>query len=226
MTTRVMVVDDQAMVRRGFRMIVDSEPDMRVVAEAGDGQQAVVSARRFAPDVVLMDVRMPRMDGLAAAEEILGEHDAVRVLILTTFDLDEYLYEALRIGASGFLLKNASPEELVSAVRVVARGEALLDPAVTRRVIERFATPRRTPSSDHQRLDDLTAREREVLTLIARGLANVEIADRLVVSTSTVKNHVAAVLMKLGLRDRTQAVVFAYEAGLVQPGESPSAAGA
>lgn len=226
MTTRVMVVDDQAMVRRGFRMIVDSEPDMRVVAEAGDGEQAVLSARRFAPDVVLMDVRMPRMDGLAAAEEILGEHDAVRVLILTTFDLDEYLYEALRIGASGFLLKNASPEELVSAVRVVARGEALLDPAVTRRVIERFATPRRTPSSDHQRLDDLTAREREVLTLIARGLANVEIADRLVVSTSTVKNHVAAVLMKLGLRDRTQAVVFAYEAGLVQPGESPSAAGA
>jgi DNA-binding NarL/FixJ family response regulator len=224
MATRVMVVDDQAMVRRGLRMIVDSEADLQVVAEAGDGEQAVASARRFAPDVVLMDIRMPRMDGLAAAREILAEHDAVRVLILTTFDLDEHVYEALRIGASGFLLKNASPEELVNAVRVVARGEALLDPAVTRRVIERFATPDPPRAADRARLAELTAREREVLALIAKGLANAEIANRLVVSTSTVKNHVASILMKLGLRDRTQAVVFAYEAGLVTPGERPVAA--
>lgn len=222
MAIRVMIVDDQAMVRRGFRLIVESEPDMQVVAEAADGEQAIASARRFAPEVVLMDVRMPRMDGLAAAQQILAEHDGVRVLVLTTFDLDEHLYEALRIGASGFLLKNASPEELVNAVRVVARGEALLDPAVTRRVIERFATPRPARAGDREHLDELTSREREVLTLIARGLANAEIAARLVVSTSTVKNHVASILMKLGLRDRTQAVAFAYEAGLVRPGETNS----
>jgi DNA-binding NarL/FixJ family response regulator len=216
---RVMIADDQAMVRRGFRMIVESEPDMIVVAEAADGDQAVHSARRFAPDVVLMDIRMPRMDGLAAAKRILEEHEGLRVLILTTFDLDEYVHEALRIGASGFLLKNASPEALLDAVRVVARGEALLDPAVTRRVIERFATPHPARPDQRARLDELTSREREVLTLIARGLANAEIAAHLVVSTSTVKNHVAHVLMKLGLRDRTQAVVFSYEVGLVKPGE-------
>ncbi len=219
MAIRVMIADDQAMVRRGFRLIVDSEPDMQVVAEAIDGEQAVDRARRLAPDVVLMDIRMPRVDGLEAARRILADGDGVRILILTTFDLDEHLHEALRIGASGFLLKNASPEDLVNAVRVVARGEALLDPAVTRRVIERFATAQPARGDDLQRLDALTARENEVLVLIARGLANAEIAERLVVSPSTVKNHVASILMKLGLRDRTQAVAFAYEAGLVRPGE-------
>lgn len=223
MPIRVMIVDDQAMVRRGLRLIVDSEPDLRVVAEAGDGEQAIDAARRLAPEVVLMDIRMPRMDGLAATQRILAEHDGVRVLILTTFDLDEHLYEALRIGASGFLLKNASPEALVAAVRVVARGEALLDPAVTRRVIERFATAPPAREADRAHLDGLTSREREVLTLIARGLANAEIAGRLVLSTSTVKNHVASILMKLGLRDRTQAVAFAYEVGLVRPREAGDA---
>ncbi len=218
-----MIVDDQAMIRRGLRMIVDSEPDMSVVAEAGDGDEAIAAAARHAPDVILMDVRMPRLDGLAAAERILAAQAATRVLVLTTFDLDEYVYEALRVGASGFLLKNASPEELVRAVRVVAAGEALLDPAVTRRVIERFAAgrPAGGAGAEPAGLAELTAREREILLLMARGLANAEIADALVVSTSTVKNHVAAVLTKLGLRDRTQAVVFAYEAGLVRPGAQP-----
>ncbi|MGE0027287.1 MAG: response regulator [Thermoleophilia bacterium] len=221
MSARVMIVDDQAMIRRGLRMIVDSEPDMAVVAEAGDGDEAIAAAARLAPDVILMDVRMPRLDGLAAAGRILAAQPATRILVLTTFDLDEYVYEALRVGASGFLLKNASPEELVRAVRVVAGGEALLDPAVTRRVIERFAGGRPAgPSDAAPGLADLTAREREILLLMARGMANAEIADALVVSTSTVKNHVAAVLTKLGLRDRTQAVVFAYEAGLVRPGEA------
>ena len=218
MPTRVMVVDDQAMVRRGLRMIVESEDDMVVVAEAVDGEHAVASALRLGPDVVLMDIRMPRMDGLAATRRILEQGGDARVLILTTFDTDEYLYEALTVGASGFLLKNASPEELVNAVRVVARGEALLDPAVTRRVIEGYAAARRAPASDEGRLADLSAREREVLLLVARGLSNAEIARELTLSPSTVKNHVAAVLLKLGLRSRTQAVVLAYETGLVGAG--------
>jgi DNA-binding NarL/FixJ family response regulator len=211
----VLIADDQAMVRRGFRMIVEGEPDMEVVAEAPDGEHALAAARRFAPDVVLMDIRMPRLDGLAATRAILADGGATRVLILTTFDLDEYVYEALRAGASGFLLKNAPPEELVEAVRVVARGDALLDPAVTRRVIEAFAGE---PAAAPAPLDELTPREREVLVLLARGLSNAEIAAELFLGTGTVKTHVAAILAKLGLRDRTQAAILAYESGLVRPG--------
>jgi DNA-binding NarL/FixJ family response regulator len=211
---KVLIADDQAMVRRGFRMIVQGEPDMEVVAEAPDGEHAVASARRFAPDVVLMDIRMPRLDGLAATREILGG-GSTRVLILTTFDLDEYVYDALRAGASGFLLKNAPPEELIEAIRIVARGDALLDPAVTKRVIEAFA---REPAAGPVALDELTPREREVLTLLARGLSNAEIAGELFVGAGTVKTHVAAILAKLGLRDRTQAAILAYESGLVRPG--------
>jgi DNA-binding NarL/FixJ family response regulator len=218
--TRVMVVDDQAMVRRGLRMIVDSEDDMQVVAEAVDGEHAVASALRLDPDVVLMDIRMPRVDGLTATQRIIDQGGGARILILTTFDTDEYLYEALRVGASGFLLKNASPEELINAVRVIAGGEALLDPAVTRRVIEGYTASRRSSPAGDGRLATLTAREREVLLLVARGLANAEIAERLTLSPSTVKNHVAAILLKLGLRSRTQAVVLAYETGLVGVGEA------
>jgi DNA-binding NarL/FixJ family response regulator len=210
---RVLIADDEAMVRRGFRMIVQGEPGLEVVAEAPDGEHAVAAARRFAPDIVLMDIRMPRLDGLAATRAILADGGATRVLILTTFDLDEYVYEALRAGASGFLLKNAPPEELIEAIRVVARGDALLDPAVTRRVIETFAgEPAAAP------LDELTPREREVLVLLARGLSNAEIATELIVGAGTVKTHVAAILAKLGLRDRTQAAIAAYESGVVRPG--------
>ena len=214
---RLLIADDQAMVRRGFRVILESEPDIEVVAEAADGEQAVAAWRRFAPDVVLMDVRMPGMDGLQATREILGPDSATRVIILTTFDLDEYVFESLRAGASGFLLKNASPEQLIQAILIVARGEALLDPAVTRGVIERFAQAPEPPASD--RLDELTDREREVLVLVARGRSNAEIADELVVALGTVKTHVASILAKLGCRDRTQAVVLAYELGVVRPGE-------
>jgi DNA-binding NarL/FixJ family response regulator len=216
---RVMVVDDQPMIRGGFRMIIDSEPDMKVVAEAGDGEQALESARRFDPDVVLMDIRMPGMDGIAAAEAILRNDPGVRIIMLTTFDLDEYVYDALRIGASGFLLKNGSPEDLVKAVRVAAQGDAVLDPAVTRRVIQQFAASRPPSRLDTTRLSELTTREREVLLLVSQGLANAEIANQLFVTVSTVKNHVANVLLKLGLRDRTQAAIFSYEAGLVVPGD-------
>jgi DNA-binding NarL/FixJ family response regulator len=214
--TRVLIADDQTMVRRGFRMILESEPGIEVVAEASDGEQAVAAWRRFDPDVVLMDVRMPGIDGLQATRTILGEDTSTRVLILTTFDLDEYVFEALRAGASGFLLKNASPERLIEAVTVVARGEALLDPAVTRGVIERFAHRAAPPPAD---LSQLTARELDVLKLIARGLTNAEIGDALVVARGTVKTHVANVLSKLGCRDRTQAVVLAYELGIVRPGD-------
>jgi DNA-binding NarL/FixJ family response regulator len=214
--TRILIADDQSMVRQGFRMILESEPGLEVVAEAGDGEQAVAAWRRFAPDVVLMDVRMPGMDGLQATRAILESGTGSRVIILTTFDVDEYVFEALRAGASGFLLKNASPEQLIQAVTVVARGEALLDPAVTRGVIERFAGTLDPPSAD---LDVLTARERQVLILVARGLTNAEIGDALVVAPGTVKAHVANVLSKLGCRDRTQAVVLAYELGVVRPGE-------
>lgn len=215
MTTRVLLADDQSMVRHGFRMIVDSEPDLEVVAEAADGDQAVAACSRFAPDVVLMDIRMPVLDGLEATRRILGSDDAPRVIILTTFDLDQYVFDALCAGASGFLLKNSSPEQLVQAVRLVARGDALLDPAVTRRIIERFSDWGSREVDSPAALAELTPREREVLDLVAQGLSNAEIAERLVVSSGTVKTHVAKVLSKLGLRDRTQAVVFAYEHGLV-----------
>jgi DNA-binding NarL/FixJ family response regulator len=221
-TIRVLIVDDQALVRAGFRMILESEPGIEIVGEAEDGLQAVAAARDLTPDVVLMDIRMPNLDGLEATRRILehGGQDGPRVLMLTTFDLDEYVYEALRAGASGFMLKDTPPEQLVSAIQVVASGDALLSPAITKRVIEEFV--RRPPSSiavqPSPRVAELTARELEVLGLMARGLSNAEIARDLFVSETTVKTHVARILMKLDLRDRVQAVVFAYETGLVQPG--------
>jgi DNA-binding NarL/FixJ family response regulator len=210
---RVLIADDQSMVRRGFRMILESEPGVEVVAEAADGEQAVAAWRRFEPDVVLMDVRMPVRDGLEATRAILSEPTPTRVIILTTFDLDEYVFEALRAGASGFLLKNAPPARLIEAVQAAARGDGLLDPAVTRSVIERFAGIA-APAAE---LPDLTAREREVLVLVARGLTNAEIAEELFVSVGTVKTHVASLLAKLGCRDRTQVVIRAYETGVVRP---------
>lgn len=215
---RVVIVDDQALVRAGFRMILDGQPDIVVVDEACDGEQALAAWRRLRPDVILMDVRMPQMDGLEATRRLL-EHGAgaCRVVILTTFDLDEYVYAALRAGASGFLLKDVSPEQLIAAVRLVAVGDALLAPAITRRLVERFARPS-APAVAHRALSTLTAREVEVLKLIARGLSNAEIAANLFLSEATVKTHVARILPKLGLRDRAQAVVLAYESGLVQPG--------
>ena len=226
MTVRVLIVDDQALVRAGFRMILESEPDIEIVGEAADGAEAVDVARELTPDVVLMDIRMPNLDGLEATRRLLAESVngavAPRVLMLTTFDLDEYVYEALRAGASGFMLKDTPPEQLVDAIHVVARGEALLSPTITKRVIEEFIRrpPSTIPLERPAKLDDLTARELEVLGFMARGLSNAEIAKDLFVSETTVKTHVARVLMKLGLRDRVQAVVFAYETGLVQPGSS------
>jgi len=225
-TVRVLIVDDQALVRAGFRMILESEPDIEIVGEAADGAEAVDVARELTPDVVLMDIRMPNLDGLEATRRLLAESVngavAPRVLMLTTFDLDEYVYEALRAGASGFMLKDTPPEQLVDAIHVVARGEALLSPTITKRVIEEFIRrpPSTIPLERPAKLDDLTARELEVLGFMARGLSNAEIAKDLFVSETTVKTHVARVLMKLGLRDRVQAVVFAYETGLVQPGSS------
>jgi DNA-binding NarL/FixJ family response regulator len=221
MTVKVLIADDQALVRGGLRKIIDSEPDMRVVGEAGDGVDAVEAAARAKPDVALMDIRMPRLDGIEATRRIVARAgEGVRVLILTTFGLDEYVYEALRAGASGFMLKDSPPEELVDAVRVVSTGAALLAPAVTRSVIEEFA--RRSPRQevDSPRLAELTERELEVLKLLTRGRSNAEIAADLVVSEATAKTHVAHVLMKLGVRDRVQAVIFAYESGLVQPGQA------
>jgi DNA-binding NarL/FixJ family response regulator len=219
MATRVLIADDQDLVRAGLRMILEAEPSIDVVAEATNGREAVERARLFHPDVVLMDIRMPELDGLAATRLLLETPGtAARVLILTTFDLDEYVYEALRAGASGFLLKDSPPEDLVAGIAIVARGDALLAPSVTRRVVEEFA--RRPPARPgiQAALEQLTARELEVLRLIARGLSNSEIAAALVVSEATVKTHVAHVLMKLDLRDRVQAVVLAYESGLVEPG--------
>jgi DNA-binding NarL/FixJ family response regulator len=216
---RVLLADDQALVRAGFRMILKAEPGIEVAGEAGDGDEAVRLARELLPDVVLMDVRMPVLDGIEATRRIVDGDDAPRVLVLTTFDLDEYVYEALRAGASGFLLEDAPEEQLVAGIRIVAGGGSLFAPAVTRRLVERFAGARpRTPPPG---LDELTARELEVLRLVARGLSNAEIAGSLVVSEHTVKTHVAHVLRKLDLRDRVQAVVLAYEAGLVRPGEAP-----
>jgi DNA-binding NarL/FixJ family response regulator/class 3 adenylate cyclase len=221
-SVRVLIVDDQALVRTGFRMILEAEPDLEVVGEAADGLEALTQARALTPDVVLMDVRMPEVDGIEATRRLLAEDGATaKVVMLTTFDMDEYVYEALRAGASGFLLKDVPPEQLVAGIHAVASGDALLAPSVTRRVIEEFV--RRPPDSVRtppERLGQLTARELEVLRLIARGLSNAEIAKELFVSETTVKTHVAHVLMKLELRDRVQAVVLAYESGLVQPGES------
>ena len=216
---RVLLADDQALVRAGFRMILKAEEGIEVAGEAGDGSEAVALAREFSPDVVLMDVRMPLMDGIEATRRIVVNGDAApRVLVLTTFDLDEYVYEALRAGASGFLLKDAPEDQLVAGIRIVAGGGSLFAPAVTRRLIERFARSQATAVPPA--LDELTARELEVLRLVARGLSNSEIAGTLVVSEHTVKTHVAHILGKLDLRDRVQAVVLAYEAGVVRPGES------
>ncbi|MGH2967683.1 MAG: response regulator [Solirubrobacteraceae bacterium] len=212
---RVVLADDQRLVRHGLRMILRAEPDIDVVGEAGDGQEAIDETRRLRPDVVLMDVRMPRVNGIEATRRIVtGPDPHPHVLVLTTFDLDEYVYDALRAGASGFLLKDAPEDHLVSGIRVVAEGGSLLDPAVTRRLIEQFVM--RGPRTPPAGLDELTAREAEVLVQLARGLSNTEIAAELVVSDATVKTHVAHILSKLDLRDRTQAVVFAYESGLVR----------
>jgi DNA-binding NarL/FixJ family response regulator len=222
MSLGVLIVDDQALVRAGFRMILEAEPDMKVVGEAANGREAVTEARNLKPDVVLMDVRMPEIDGIEATKRLLGEDGAqTKIVMLTTFDMDEYVYDALRAGASGFLLKDVPPEQLVAGIRAVASGDALLAPSVTRRVIEEFV--RRPPPSLRTlppKLADLTARELEVLKLIAQGLSNAEIAAELYVSETTVKTHVAHVLMKLALRDRVQAVVLAYESGLIAPGEA------
>jgi DNA-binding NarL/FixJ family response regulator len=220
-SVRVLLVDDQALIRAGFRMILDAEEGIEVVGECGDGVQAVDSVKRLKPDVVLMDIRMPEMDGIEATRRIVeGDGEPlVRVLMLTTFDLDEYVYDALRAGASGFLLKDVPAEHLVEGIRVVARGEALLAPSVTKRLIHEFSRSapgrRDAPAS----LEDLTPRELEVFKLIARGMSNAEIALRLIVSETTVKTHVAHILMKLGVRDRVQAVVLAYESGVVAPGD-------
>jgi DNA-binding NarL/FixJ family response regulator len=223
MSIRVLLVDDQALIRAGFRMILDAEEDMDVVGECADGTQAVDSARRLAPDVVLMDIRMPEMDGIEATRRIAGEGDGVpRVLMLTTFDLDEYVYDALRAGASGFLLKDVPAEQLVDGIRVIAQGDALLAPSVTKRLIHEFSRSGAAQRSAPASLGDLTPRELEVFKLIARGMSNAEIAGELVVSETTVKTHVARVLMKLGVRDRVQAVVLAYESGVVAPGGTSS----
>jgi DNA-binding NarL/FixJ family response regulator len=219
---KVLIVDDQSLVRAGFRMILDAEPDVEVIGEAADGREAVELVAKVTPDVILMDIRMPNLDGLEATRRSLGGRtEGPRVLMLTTFDLDEYVYEALRAGASGFLLKDTPPEQLVEAIHVVANGDALLSPAITKRVIEEFV--RRPPASlatTPPELQELTARELEVLGSIARGSSNAEIAKELFVSETTVKTHVARILMKLNLRDRVQAVVYAYESGLVQPGQT------
>lgn len=217
----VLIADDQPLVRAGLRMILEVEPDIEIVGEAADGNEAVTVAGATEPDVILMDVRMPNLDGLAATRRIVDDRDGgPRVLILTTFDLDTYVYEALLAGASGFVLKDIAPEQLVEAIRVIAKGEALLSPAVTRRLIEEFV--RRPPDIVHpppRELEQLTPREAEILRLVARGLSNAEIAARAFVSEPTVKTHIARILMKLGLRDRVQVVVYAYEHGLAKPGQ-------
>jgi DNA-binding NarL/FixJ family response regulator len=238
---RVLVADDHVLVRAGFRMILEAQPDIDVVAEAADGDAAVRLTRRHRPDVVLMDIRMPGMDGLEATRRLLGGGGAdpdgdggdsgpgaddrvrsTRVVILTTFDLDEYVYAALQAGASGFLLKDVSPEHLVGAVRTVAVGDALLAPSITRRLVERFARPAPAIDASSRTLDRLTARETEVFGLLARGMSNAEIADALVVSEATIKTHVAGILAKLDLRNRAQAVVLAYESGLIRVGAPPA----
>ena len=217
MTIRVLVVDDQSMVRAGFRMLLADEADIEVVAEASNGKEAVEKAARFDPTVVLMDIRMPELDGLEATRRILAADPAARILVLTTFDLDEYVYEALRAGASGFVLKDDPPEQLIAAVRTVASGDALLSPAVTKRVIGAFTRmPRPAPPRE---LDDLSAREREVFRLVARGLSNAQIGKELFIGETTVKTHVTHILSKLGLHDRVQAVVLAYQTGVFDADE-------
>jgi DNA-binding NarL/FixJ family response regulator len=218
MTIRVLIADDQGMVRSGFSILLNAQPDIVVVGEAVNGEDAVATAAELRPDVVLMDVRMPVLDGLQATRLVTAAEEHPSVLVLTTFDLDDYVYEALRAGASGFLLKDASAQELAAAVRVVAAGEALLAPTVTRRLISEFARMGAPKAPDRSRLGGLTERETEVLGLIARGMSNAEVAAHLVVAEQTVKTHVRRILMKLDLRDRTQAVVYAYETGLVRPG--------
>ncbi len=213
---KLVIADDQPMVRAGLRSLLDAEPDMEVVGEAVDGRHAVGVVGRVKPDVVLMDIRMPELDGIAATRELLAERPGLKILVLTTFDLDEYVFQALRAGASGFLLKDARAEELAAAIRVVARGEALLAPAVTRKVVEAFiAHPEPAHSAE---LAELTPREEEVLRLLAAGHSNARIAEELVIGEATAKTHVSSVLAKLGLTDRVQAVIYAYETGLVQPG--------
>jgi DNA-binding NarL/FixJ family response regulator len=214
---RVLLVDDQPLLRKGFRLVLEAESDIEVVGEATDGAEALAAAADLEPDVVLMDIRMPNLDGVEATRRMEGP----RVLILTTFDLDEYVYEALRAGASGFLLKDVPPEDLVAAIRVVAAGDAVVAPSITRRLLDRFAShlPGTAAADTPAGLDQLTEREREVLVLMGRGLSNAEIAEALFVSETTVKTHVGRILMKLHLRDRVQAVVLAYESGLVRPGE-------
>jgi DNA-binding NarL/FixJ family response regulator len=221
MTVRVLVADDQSMVRAGFRMLLSGEEDIEVVAEASNGLEAVEKAVRFNPTVVLMDIRMPELDGIQATRRIIASDDTARILILTTFDLDEYVYEALRAGASGFVLKDDPPEQLLAAVRTVAGGEALLSPAITKRVIKQFTRiPQPAPP---QQLDELTERELDVFRLIARGLTNVEIGQELYISDTTVKTHITHILQKLDLRDRVQAVVLAYETGLFDGGAQSTA---
>jgi DNA-binding NarL/FixJ family response regulator len=217
MSIRVLLVDDQALVRGGFRLILDTREDLEVVGEAEDGREAVELARRLHPDVILMDVRMPNVDGVEATRRLTALGEPARVLILTTFDLDEYVYEAIRAGASGFLLKDVQPTQLVDAVRVVAAGEALLAPTVTRRLLDHFAGQLPGATKAPPELARLTERELEILTLLAEGLSNAELAERLFLSETTVKTHVSSVLRKLELRDRVQAVVLAYKAGLAQP---------
>jgi DNA-binding NarL/FixJ family response regulator len=222
MSIRVLLVDDQALIRAGFRMILEAEEDLEVVGECADGTQAVDSVKRFSPDVVLMDIRMPEMDGIEATRRIVGGNGETpaKVLMLTTFDLDEYVYDALRAGASGFLLKDVPADQLVAGIRLVAQGDALLAPSVTRRLIQEFSRSSRGRGDRPPGLDELTPREVEVFKLLARGMSNAEIAADLIVSETTVKTHVARILMKLEVRDRVQAVVLAYESGVVAPGDS------
>ena len=221
---RVLVVDDQALVRGGFRMILDAQDDIEVVAEAEDGHEALAKAHELHPDVVLMDIRMPELDGLEATRRLLANNGGSRVLILTTFDADEYVYEAMKAGASGFVLKDVSPEQLADAVRTVAAGDALLGPSITRRLIEQFVRRPPPTATRPPAFAQLTERELDVLVLVARGLSNAEIASALFLTEATVKTHLTHILTKLNLRDRVQAVVRAYESGLVQPGE-PAAPG-
>jgi DNA-binding NarL/FixJ family response regulator len=218
--TSVVIADDQAVVRGGLRMIIEAQPDLEVVGEATDGLEALDLVRTLGPDVILMDIRMPELDGIETTRRVALTGAPTRVLVLTTYGMDEYVYDALKAGAAGFMVKTESPERLVEAVRVVARGESLLAPEITRRLVDRFVSGMRPGVAAPPELEELTARELEVLKLIARGLSNAEIAQRLVVSEGTVKTHVARVLSKLGLRDRVQAVVFAYESGLVEAGVS------
>jgi len=221
--TSILIADDQALVRVGLRKILEAEPETSVVGEAGDGEDAIAAAQRLRPDLVLMDIRMPVLDGIEATRRIVAAQAGTRVLVLTTFGLDGYVFDALRAGASGFMLKDAPPEEIAAAVRIVASGEALLAPAVTRSVIEEFARQRPAAApAPPPAVAELTPREREVLALLARGLSNPEICERLVISEATAKTHVARILQKLDLRDRVQAVIYAYETGLVAPGLSPT----